>query len=149
MFIDALLKVAAAQPFTVGGQVSGSSIDIGVLAAQRVVGIGSPMGFGVSVDVAASCTTVKLEVIMATDAALTAGIVVVAEETRLAADLPAGGLLFLVLPPDIPVAGALRFLGLRVTPAGGAATVTLSASLTARAMFSAPEKIYPKGYAIS
>ncbi len=67
--------------------------------------------------------------IMATDAALTAGIVVLAEATRLAADLPLGQVLFLGIPPGAPAAGFLRYIGVRVTPAGGAATVTLSAAL--------------------
>lgn len=148
MYIDSLLKVSAAQAFT-GAAVSTNAIDLGNVTPKREIGTGEPLGFGFSVDVAASSTTVKLEVIMATDNALTAGIIVLVEETRLAADLPAGGLLFLGIPPGAPAAGWLRFLGIRATPAGGAATVTLSAWLTSHALFSILAKSYAKGYTIS
>lgn len=150
MFLDALLKVASAQAF-VAAAVSTSSIDIGLITAlsQRQIGTGEPLGFAFQVGVAASSTTVKLEIIMATDAALTAGIIVLAEETRLSADLPLGALLFLGIPPGAPAAGFLQFLGVRVTPAGGAATVTLSAWLTTHSLFSILAKSYAKGYVIS
>ena len=104
------------------------------------------MGFGLSVDVAASATTVLVEVIMATDAALTAGIVVLETTTFLAADLPAGALKFMPIPQGAPIAGALRFLGLRTTPVGGAATVTMSAWLTTHALFSVLAKAYAKAF---
>lgn len=148
MFVDALLKVCTAQAFTAVA-VSASAIDLGNVTPKRAIGTGEPLGFGFSVDVAASATTVKLEVIMATDAVLTAGIIVLVEETRLSADLPLGGLLFLPIPPGEPTAGWLRFLGVRVTPAGGAATVTLSAWLTSQKLFSVAPKAYAKGYTIS
>lgn len=146
MFIDALGVVSDAQAFT-GAAVSTSSIDLGDVTPKRAIGDGEPMGFAFGVDVAASATTVKLEVIMATDAALTAGIIVLNEATRLAADLPAGGLLFLGIP-QAPAAGFLRYIGIRATPSGGAATVTLTAWLTAQSML---ERIkhYAKGYTIS
>lgn len=150
MYIDALTKVCAAQAFT-GAAVSTSSIDLGTPGGigtppKRAVGTGEPIGFAFSVDVAASATTAKLEAIMTTDAALTAGLIVLMEETRLAADLPAGGLLFLPLPASEPAAGWLRFLGVRVTPAGGAATVTLSCWLTSHSLFSALAKSYAKNF---
>jgi hypothetical protein len=148
MYIEALNLVCDAQAF-VAAAVSASSIDLGNVTPKRVIGTGEPMGFAFGVDVAASSTTVKLEIIQATDDVLTAGIVVLAEATRLAADLPAGGLLFLGIPPNAPAAGALRYLGVRVTPAGGAATVTLTAWLTSHALFSARPTNYAKGYTIS
>lgn len=148
MFLDALLLVSDAQAF-VAAAVSTSSIDLGNVSPKREIGTGEAMGFGFAVDVAASATTVKLEIIMATDAALTAGIIVLAEETRLGADLPVGGLLFLGIPPGAPAAGFLRFIGVRVTPAGGAATVTLTSWLTSHALFSVMAKSYAKGYTIS
>lgn len=148
MYLDALLLVSDAQAFT-GAAVSTSSIDLGNTTPKRSIGTGEPVGFAFQVDVAASATTVKLEIIMATDAALTAGIVVLNEETRLAADLPLGGLLYLGIPPGEPAAGFLRFIGVRVTPAGGAATVTLSSWLTSFALFSVASKAYAKGYTIS
>lgn len=152
MYIDALTKVAAAQAFTAAA-VSTSSIDLGLPGGigtppKREVGTGEAIGFAFSVDVAASATTVKLEVINTTDAALTAGIIVLVEQTRLAADLPAGGLLFLGIPPGAPAAGYLRYLGIRATPAGGAATVTLSAWLTSYSLFSVIAKSYAKNYTV-
>lgn len=148
MFVDALGLVADAQAFAAAA-VSLSSINLGASVPKREIGTGEPVGFGFGVDVAASCTTVKLEAIMATDDALTAGIIVLAEETRLAADLPAGKLLFLPLPPHAPAAGYLQYVGIRATPVGGAATVTLTAWLTARSLFSTLAKSYAKGYTIS
>jgi hypothetical protein len=147
MFLDALLLVSDAQAF-VAAAVSGSSINLGASVPKREIGTGEPIGFAFAVDVAASCTTVKLEVIMATDDVLTAGIIVLAEETRLAADLAAGRLLFLAIPPDAPAAGFLQYLGIRATPVGGAATVTLTSWLTSRALFSVAVKAYAKGYAV-
>lgn len=147
MYVDGLLRVADAQAF-VAAAVSLSSIDLGNVTPKREIGTGEPMGFGFSVGVAASATTVKLEIIMATDAALTAGIIVLAEETRLSADLPAGGLLFLGIPPGAPAAGFLRYLGVRVTPVGEAATVTLTAWLTMQQLFSVVAKSYARGYAV-
>jgi len=147
MYVDALGLVSDAQAF-VAAAVSTNSIDLGNVTPKRELGTGEPVGFGFAVDVAASATTVKLEVIMATDSLLTAGIVVLVEETRLAADLPAGGLLFLGIPPGGPAAGWLRFLGIRVTPVGGAATVTLTSWLTSHALFSVLAKPYAKNYAV-
>jgi len=148
MFVDALGLVCDAQAF-VAAAVSLSSINLGASIPKRAIGDGEGLGFGFAVDVAADCTTVKLEVIMTTDAALTAGIIVLVEETRLAADLPAGGLLFLALPKGAPAAGWLQYLGVRATPAGGNATVTLTSWLTAEKLFSVQAKAYAKGYTIS
>jgi len=147
MYLDALLLVSDAQAFTAVA-VSTNSIDLGNVTPKRQIGDGETVGFGFAVDVAASATTVKLEIIMATDDALTAGIIVLAEETRLAADLAAGWRHFMALPKGAPAAGYLRYIGIRATPAGGAATVTLTAWLTAAALFSAKPTNYAKGYAI-
>lgn len=146
MFLDALLLVSDAQAFTAAA-VSTNAIDLGLVTPKRDISIGEAMGFAFQVDVAASSTTVKLEIITATDAALTTGIVVLAERTLLAADLPVGKLWFLGLPPG-PVAGYLRYLGIRATPAGGAATVTLTSWLTARDLFSVAPTNYAKGYSL-
>lgn len=148
MIKDALGLVSDSQAFTAAA-VSTSSIDLGNVTPKRIVGTGEPIGFGIAVTVAASSTTVKLEIIMATDAALTAGIIVLSEQTRLSADLAAGQLIFMPLPPQAPAAGMLRFLGMRATPAGGAATVTLSMWLTSWALFSINAPVYSKGYVIS
>lgn len=147
MFLDALGLVSDAQAF-VAAAVSTNSVDLGNVTPRRPLGTGEPVGFGIQVDVAASSTTVKLEAIMATDGALTAGIVVLLEETRLSADLPLGGRLFLPLPSSEPAGGWLRFIGIRVTPAGGAATVTLTAWLTTASAFSVEPRLAPKSYPV-
>jgi hypothetical protein len=134
-FIDALLRVCAAQAFTAVA-VSTSSIDLTATTPQRMITTGEPVGFGISVGVAASATTVLFEAINATDALLTAGIIVLNQRTFLSADLPAGRQIWWGLPQNWAVAGALRFLGCRVTPAGGAATVTLTVDFTLQRMFS-------------
>lgn len=150
MYIDSLLRVSNAQAF-VAAAVSTDSIDLGTPGGvgtplKRQIGTGEPVGFGFAVTVAASSTTVKLEVVMTTDAALTAGLIVLVEETRLSADLPAGAALFLGIPPGGPAAGWLRFLGVRVTPAGGAATVTITAWLTTHSLFSVAAASYAKNF---
>lgn len=147
MILDALLLVSDAQAFTAAA-VSTNSVDTGLTTVKRELGAGEAMGFAFQVDVAASSTTVKLEIIMATDAALTTGIIVLVEATRLAADLAAGKLLWLGLPPNMPAAGALRYMGIRATPVGGAATVTLTSWLTPKSLFSVPPQNYSKGYSI-
>lgn len=148
MFIDALGRVCNAQAFTAAA-VSTDSIDLGNVTPKREIATGEPMGFALAVVVAASSTTVLVEIIQATDAALTTGIIVLAQRTFLSADMPLGRLIFMPLPQQPTVAGPLRYLGLRVTPAGGAATVTLSAWLTAHDLFSAAPQAYAKGYTVS
>lgn len=145
MFIDAFLKVCAAQAFTAAA-VSASSIDLGNVTPKRQIGTGEPMGFGFSTDVAASATTVLLEFISATDAALTAGIIVHATITKAGTAFPAGSLHFLPLPQGTPTQ---RYIGVRVTPAGGAATVTLSAWLTTHSLFSLLPANHASGFTIS
>lgn len=148
MFLDALLVVSDAQAFTAVA-VSTNSIDLGNVTPKREIATGEPMGFGINVDVAASATTVLVEVIQATDALLTTGIIVLSQRTFLSADMPAGALIFMPIPQNPTLAGPLRFIGLRVTPAGGAATVTLTAWLTAHNLFSVASRIYAKGYTIT
>lgn len=148
MFLDAFDLVCNAQAFTAVA-VSTSSIDLGDVTPKREIAVGEPMGFGIGVDVAADCTTVLIEIIQATDAALTAGIIVLAQRTFLAADLPAGRGVFMPIPQNPTVAGPLRFLGIRATPAGGNATVTLTAWLTPQSLFSVtPNVNHAKNYVV-
>lgn len=147
MYLDALGLVADAQAFT--GAAVTNSVDLGNVTPKREIATGEPMGFGIAVDVAASATTVLVEIIQATDGALTAGIVVLAQRTFLAADMPAGALIFFPIPQNPTLAGPLRFIGLRVTPAGGAATVTLTSWLTPHSLFSVLARVYAKGYTIT
>jgi len=147
MYVDALGLVSAAQAFTAVA-VSTNSIDLGNSTPKREISEGEAMGFALAVIVAASSTTVLVEIINATDAALTAGIIVLSQRTFLSADMPAGALIFMPLPQNWAAAGPLRFIGIRVTPAGGAATVTLTSWLTAHALFSTLAKTYAKNYAV-
>lgn len=148
MYVDVLGRVCNAQAFTAAA-VSTDSIDLGNVTPKREIAVGEPMGFGLAVNVAASSTTVLVEIIQATDAALTTGIVVLSQRTFLSADMPLGALIFMPIPQNPTLAGPLRYLGLRVTPAGGAATVTLTAWLTAHAVFSVVARSYAKGFTIS
>lgn len=149
MIIDALLKVMTAQAFTAVA-VSTNSIDLGAAAglgspSTRQIGTGEPMGFGFSTDVAASATTVLMEIISAADAALASSVTVVAARTVTAAQAALGAMFFLGIPPGTPIQ---RYIGVRVTPAGGAATVTMSAWLTAQSLFSLLPNPYGKNYVV-
>lgn len=144
MFIDALLRVSTAQAFTAVA-VSANSIDLGNVTPKRAIGTGEPMGFAISVDVVLDATSMLIEVISATDAALTTSVVSHASRTVLAAGAAAGALIFIDVPIGTPTQ---RYLGLRVTPTGGNATVTLTASLTHRDLFSIAQAYYAKNYVV-
>lgn len=144
MILDALLRVSTAQAFTAAA-VSTNSIDLGNVTPKRAIGTGVPMVFGISIDVLLSATSMTVEVISATDAALTAGILVHNTRSILAADATAGALIAIGVPVGTPTQ---RYLGLRVTPVGGAATVTLTAQLMPADMFSIAAAQYAKNYAI-
>lgn len=142
MFIDALLKVASAQAFGAAA-VSASSIDLGNVTPKRKIGTGTPIGFGLSVDVAGTVAATLFEIISATDAALTAGILVHASRSIPLAETVAGALFYLGLPPGTPTQ---RFLGIRLTTAGG--TISASSWLTAQELFSILPENYAKAYTV-
>lgn len=140
MFIDALLKVASAQAMGAGA-VSASSIDLGNVTPKRAIGTGEVMGFGLSIDVSATVAATLVEVISATDAALTAGILVHSSLTIPLASAVAGTLFYLPIPMGTPTQ---RFLGIRTTTAGG--TISVSAWLTAQVTFSIASLQYAKNF---
>lgn len=142
MFLDALLVVSDAQAFGAAG-VSTNSIDLGLTTPGRQIGTGEPMGFGFQVDVAGTVAASLVEIISATDAALTAGILVHASRTFLLAETVAGFLAFIPLPPGAPTQ---RYLGIRVTTAGG--TISATAWLTTHSLFSITPRAYPKGFTV-
>jgi hypothetical protein len=142
MFIDALLRVANAQAFGAAG-VSASSIDLGASVPKREIGTGEPMGFGFAITTSGTVAPTLLEIISATDAALTAGIRVHASRTIPLAEAVAGALFFLGLPPGTPTQ---QYLGVRATTAGG--TISLTAFLTAHDLFSILAKAYAKNYVV-
>lgn len=142
MFLDALLKVSAAQAMGAGA-VSTNSIDLALTTPGRQIGTGEPMGFGINVDVGATVAATVVEVISATDAALTAGILSHASITIPLASAVAGFQAFIGVPQGTPTQ---RFLGVRTTTAGG--TITISAWLSTWSMFSLLQRFYPKNYAV-
>jgi Bbp16 len=142
MFLDALTLVSDAQAFGAAG-VSTNSIDLTLLTPGRQVGTGEGVGFGVQCDVGGTVAATLLEVISATDAALTAGILVHNAVTIPLASMVAGAMFFLDVPMGTPTQ---RFLGIRATTAGG--TVTLTSWLTSRKLFSILTRFYPKSYTV-
>jgi len=147
MFLDALGLVSDAQAFGAAA-VSTNSVDLGLPGGlgtppKREIGTGEPMGFGFQVDVAGTVAATLLEVISATDAALTAGILVHATRTIPLAETVLGALFFLPIPQGTPTQ---RFLGIRATTAGG--TISGTAWLTAHDLFSILAKNYAKNYAV-
>lgn len=147
MFLDALLLVsgtqAAGQAFGAAA-VSTNSVDLGSVTPKREVGTGEPLGFGFQVSVAGTVADSLLEIISATDAALTAGIIAHAQRVLKLAETVLGALFFIGLPPGTPTQ---QFLGIRVTTAGG--TISGRSWLTTHSLFSIQAKSYAKGYVIS
>lgn len=143
MYVDALGLVSDAQAFGAGA-VSTNSVDLGIEQGfTRQIGEGEPMGFGVSVDVSATGTTVILEVISATDAALTASVRVHGRLDGVIADFTAGTLHFVAINrTQSPL--IQRFIGLRATIAAG--TLTATAWLTSHDLFSVLARPYPNRY---
>jgi hypothetical protein len=146
MFIDALGLVsgsqAAGQAFGAAA-VSTNSVDLGTSIPKREIGTGEPLGFGFQVSVSGTVAASLVEVISATDAALTAGIIVHAAITIPLAAALAGSLWFIPLPPGTPTQ---QFLGIRVTTAGG--TISGRSWLTTWSLFSILAKAYAKNYAV-
>lgn len=147
MFLDTLLKVSAAQAFGAAA-VSTNSVDLGLpggvgTPTKRQIGTGEPLGFGVTIDVAGTVAASLVEIISATDAALTAGILVHGSITIPLAAALAGSAWFVPLPQGTPTQ---RFLGIRITTAGG--TISASSWLTSHALFSIASVGYAKGYTV-
>lgn len=145
MYVDALGLVSNAQAFGAAA-VSTNSIDLGagsVSPNARQLGTGEPMGFGFTVTTAGTVANSVIEIISATDAALTAGIVSHVSMTTILADNVAGKSYFIPLPQGTPTN---RYLGIRVTTAAG--TISGTAWFTDHNVFSLLAKAYPKNYAV-
>jgi hypothetical protein len=140
MFLDALGRVSNAQAFGAAA-VSTDSVDLGNVTPKRQVGTGEPVGFGFVVTTAGTVAASLVEVISATDAALTAGILVEASVSIPLADAVAGFGIFIAFPPGRP---RQRYVGVRVTTAGG--TISGTAWLTSHSLFSILAASYAKGY---
>jgi len=142
MFIDALNLVSDAQAFGAAA-VSTNSIDTQLTTPGRQIGTGEPMAFAVQVDVAGTVAATKIEIISATDAALTAGILVHAVRDIPLAETVLGSIHIIGLPPGTPTQ---RYLGVRLTTAGG--TISATVWLAPLSMLSIPPRAYPKGFAV-
>lgn len=144
MFLDNLILLSDAQPFTGAATVSTNNYDCGATTPKREIGSGAPIGVGVTVDVAAGAgSTVLLEIIQSTVAAMTSPDVI-GSFTDVAANFPVGRELFIALPAGYPTK---QFIALRETSTGGTTTITLTAELTLASMLSmTPPKAYAKNY---
>jgi hypothetical protein len=145
MFQDARLLVSDAQAFTAGSEVSTNTFDTGAVDSE--IGTGEPIGFGLSVDVAADHTSgneaYSFKVIEDDDEALGSPRVI-AEYTFLYSELTAGKKVFLPLPPGFP---KQRYLGVQFNGSSGTTPlVTGTIWLTPWSMFSIEPKSYPIGY---
>lgn len=138
MISDALLKVSAAQAFGAGA-VSTNSIDTTLVAPGAPYGTGEPVGFGIDITTGATVAAPIVEIISATDAALTAGILSHVTITIPLASAIAGALFWLGLPKGVPTQ---RYLGVRITTAGG--TVSATVWFGPNDMLSIPSIVFPK-----
>lgn len=118
MRFDIENQLSVAQAFTA---IAVSTNSYAKQTAAQDISIGRRMCIAVFPTVAANCTTVTVEVIAATDAALTTSITVLASASVLAADLALGKVFALDIPQNMV---AKQYLGARITPVGGAATLT-------------------------
>lgn len=145
MYVDALGLVSDAQAVTADA-VSTNTIDLG--GTNRKIGTGEEVGFGLAVDVAADFTTgdetYTFEVISSAAANLGSP-TILASYTFTAAQLTAGALHFLPIPMGLPTQ---RYLGLNYNTGGTSPTITVTAWLTARSLFSILANAYPKNYAV-
>lgn len=143
MYLDAFLRVSNAQAFGAAA-VSTDSIDLSNVTPKRQVGTGEEMGFGFTVTTAGTVAATLLEVISATDAALTAGILVHSARAIPLAETVLGASFWLPLPIGTPTQ---RFLGIRATTAGG--TISGTAWFTKQSMFSILPAHHASGFTIS
>jgi len=141
MYVDALTAVSKNQAFGAAA-VSTDSIDFGNVTPKRRIGPGEAVGFGFCVTAAGTVAASLIEIISATDAALTAGILVHASRSIPLAETTIGSLHFIPLPQGTPTQ---RYLGIRVTTAGG--TISGTAWLTSHDQFSQAPTHVSKTYA--
>lgn len=119
MILDALTKVASSQAATTNTtSVSADSIDLGAADPDRQIGDGEPLAAVFEIEsITPSADTYTLDVIQASAGALNAGVGVLASTgVKTAAQLPAGSLVVLGIPPGAPTE---RYLGVRTTLGSG------------------------------
>lgn len=147
MYVDNQLVVSDTQAFS-SDAASTNTIDTGNITPKNDWGAGEPMVMVVQVDVAADFTTgdetYEFQVIQSANADLSSPDIL-AQRTITAANLSAGSMHFLSIPPG---AQTKRYLGAFFN--GGGTTPTITATI-----FFAPAtmipvlKTYAKGYTIS
>lgn len=146
MYTDAFLLVSDSQAISATA-FSTNTIDLSNVTPARDISVGEAMGFGVNIEVAADFTTgdetYTFEVVQSANANLSSPDVL-SSVTRTAAQLAVGTLLF--LPLGAPV--TKRYIGLRYTVGGTTPSVTVSAWLTTRSLFSIAPTHYARAYAV-
>jgi len=149
MYVDALGRVSNAQALTATA-ASTDSVDTtgGLISTPPAIGTGEPLGFALAVDVAADFTTMnetyQVNVVSSANADLSSP-TILSERILTAAQLTAGALFFFELPIGTP---AERYIGLQYVLAGTTPTVTVTAWLTHRDLFSMLARSYRRSYAV-
>lgn len=148
MIIDSLGRVSDAQSLTASALCT-DKIDLGAPTVARQIGTGTPLGFLISVDVAADHTTgnetYEIDIVSDADSALGSP-TTHAQYVISYAKLTAGALIFLPLPQGN--ADYERYLGLSYVLGGTTPTVTLTADLDDHDMASVKQVYYAKGYSV-
>ncbi len=146
MYTDAFLLVSDSQAVTATA-FSTNTIDLSNVTPARDLSQGEQLGFGINVEVAADFTTgdetYRFDIVQSANANLSSPDVL-ASVTRTAAQLTVGTLLF--LPLGAPI--TKRYIGLQYTTGGTTPTITVSAWLTSRSLFSLTPTHYARAYAV-
>lgn len=145
MIVDALLQLSATQTVTGSSAVlSTNTID---LSQARDVGEGEDLYLRYQVGTAfAGLTSLKVEVIIADDAALSSNVVSVCSVDVPVASLAANARGALELSPRIASLGK-RYLGARYTPTGTGTAGTLTTDIGLEIQDG--QKFYPGGFTVA
>lgn len=145
MIVDALLQLSAAQTVTGSSAVlSTNTID---LSQARDIGEGEDLYLRYQVGTAfAGLTSLKVEVIIADDAALSSNVVSVCSVDVPVASLTASARGALELSPRIGSLGK-RYLGARYTPTGTGTAGTLTTDIGLEIQDG--QKFYPGGFTVA
>lgn len=144
MILDALLTVSDAQALTATA-LSTNTIDLGNPTVKNRIGTGEPMGFLVTLDVAADFTTTdetySIQAISSAAANLSSP-TVLSSVTLVAANRGVGAKIFVPIPKQTP---QQRYIGLNYVLGGTTPSATVTASLQPASMVE-DQVIYAKGY---
>jgi Bbp16-like protein len=147
MYLDAFGLVSDSQAITATA-ASTHTIDLGNVTPKRAIGDGEEVGFAVNVEVAADFTTgnetYTFEVIQSANANLSSPDVI-GSITLTAAQLLAGFLFFMPILGGFPTK---RYVGMQYTVGGTTPTITISAWLTPKSLFSRANTHYARAYTV-